>query len=210
MDPSLTALLQVILIDIVLAGDNAVVIGMAAARVPRAKRGRVVFWGLAAAVVLRVILATAAASILAIIGLTLAGGILLLWVCWRLWRDIVQYKEKTAGAETLTGEQSIAGSALATIDAQSTMRRAIVQIVVADLSMSLDNVLAVAGAALGHVWVLAVGLALSVALMGIAASLIANLLQRHPWISYAGLLIVLYVALRMIWIGGTQIMHVAT
>lgn len=211
LDPSLAALLQVILIDVVLAGDNAVVIGMAAARVPKAQRGRVVFWGLAAAVLLRVILATLTASILETIGLMFAGGILLLWVSWRLYRDLVESKEETAGAEAVAAAEAEngAGGILAIEDGMST-RRAVAQIVVADLSMSLDNVLAVAGAAMDHVWVLAIGLVLSVALMGIAASLIANLLQRHPWISYAGLIIVLYVALRMIWFGGWEIMHVAT
>ena len=211
LDPSLAALLQVILIDVVLAGDNAVVIGMAAARVPKAHRGRVVFWGLAAAVILRVILATLTASILEIIGLMFAGGILLLWVSWRLYRDLIESSEEKAGAEAVAEAEAENGSNGAiTIDASLSTRRAIIQIVVADLSMSLDNVLAVAGAAMDHVWVLAIGLVLSIALMGIAASLIANLLQRHPWISYAGLIIVLYVAVRMIWFGAWEIMHVAT
>ena len=211
LDPSLAALLQVILIDVVLAGDNAVVIGMAAARVPKAHRGRVVFWGLAAAVILRVILATLTASILETIGLMFAGGILLLWVSWRLYRDLAESKEETAGAETVAAAETENGSnGLLAVDDGMSTRRAIAQIVVADLSMSLDNVLAVAGAAMDHVWVLAIGLVLSIALMGIAASLIANLLQRHPWISYAGLIIVLYVAIRMIWFGGWEIMHVAT
>ena len=133
-NPSLAALLQVILIDIVLAGDNAVVIGMAAANVPKPDRAKVVFWGLTAAVVLRVILATMTASILEVIGLMFAGGILLLWVCWRLWRDI---KETRQAKTCATGF---------TLPAHISIRRAIVQIVLADLSMSLDNVLAVAGA----------------------------------------------------------------
>jgi len=210
LNPSLAALLQVILIDIVLAGDNAVVIGMAAARVPKAHRGRVVFWGLAAAVILRVILATLTATILETIGLMFAGGILLLWVSWRLYRDLAQSKDEIAGAEAVAeAEAQTGGSTVIAIDDTTGIRRAIAQIVIADLSMSLDNVLAVAGAAMDHVWVLAIGLMLSIALMGIAASLIANLLQRHPWISYAGLIIVFYVALRMIWYGGWEIMHVA-
>jgi YjbE family integral membrane protein len=210
LDPSLAALLQVILIDIVLAGDNAVVIGMAAARVPKPNRGRVVFWGLAAAVILRVILSMLTASILETIGLMFAGGILLLWVTWRLYRDLAQGTDETAGAETVAEAEAETGTRrLIAIDETTSTRRAIVQIVIADLSMSLDNVLAVAGAAMDHVWVLAIGLVLSIALMGIAASLIANLLQRHPWISYAGLIIVFYVALRMIWYGGWEIMHVA-
>lgn len=211
MAPSFAALLQVILIDVVLAGDNAVVIGMAACCVPKPMRAKVVFWGLAAAVVLRILLATMTASILEVIGLMFAGGILLLWVCWRLWRDITQTREQEECAEeSLRGTGSDGSSvAVATMDGGITMRRAIAQIVIADLSMSLDNVLAVAGAAMNHVWVLTIGLVLSIALMGIAASLIANLLQRHPWISYAGLTIVLYVALRMIWFGGMQVFHAA-
>lgn len=208
-DPSLAALFQVILIDIVLAGDNAVVIGMAAACVPRPMRAKVVFWGLVAAVVLRILLATMTASILNIIGLMFAGGILLLWVCWRLYRDITQSREEEACAEEALHSSDGGPATAMTADGGITMRRAIAQIVVADLSMSLDNVLAVAGAAMDHVWVLTVGLVLSIALMGIAASLIANLLQRHPWISYAGLIIVLYVALRMVWFGGMEVFHAA-
>ncbi len=210
LDPSLAALLQVILIDIVLAGDNAVVIGMAAARVPRASRAKVVFWGLAAAVILRVMLATVTASLLEVIGLMFAGGILLLWVTWRLYRDLTEYKQEAEGAQTVgEAETQSAEDGTATLEDARATRRAILQIVIADLSMSLDNVLAVAGAAMDHVWVLAIGLVLSIALMGIAASLIARVLQRHPWISYAGLIIVLYVALRMIWFGAWEIMHVA-
>jgi YjbE family integral membrane protein len=209
LDPSIAALLQVILIDIVLAGDNAVVIGMAAARVPRAKRGRVVFWGLAVAVILRVALATVTASILEVIGLMFAGGILLLWVAWRLWRDLTEYTRESEGAEALDAAEESNGNGVSLFDDGASTRRAIIQIIIADLSMSLDNVLAVAGAAMDHVWVLAIGLVLSIALMGIAASLIAKILQRHPWVSYAGLIIVLYVALRMIWFGGWEIMQVA-
>lgn len=203
------ALLQVILIDIVLAGDNAVVIGMAAARVPAEKRRKVIVWGLAAAVVLRVALATMTATVLEVIGLMFAGGILLLWVCWRLYRDITQSREEAEGAKAIS-ENALPGSSLSVpMKMETNTRRAIVQIVIADLSMSLDNVLAVAGAATYHVWVLAIGLLLSIALMGLAASMIANLLQRYPWISYAGLIIVLYVAVRMIYDGGMEIFHAA-
>jgi YjbE family integral membrane protein len=126
---------------------------------------------------------------MAIIGLTLAGGILLLWVCWRMWRDIVQGEEKEADL----------------IDPNASMRRAVMQIMVADVSMSLDNVLGVAGAARDHLDVLVIGLILSVALMGAAANVIARLLHRFRWISYAGLLIVLYVAVSMIWEGGNRV-----
>lgn len=210
LHPALVSLLQVILIDIVLAGDNAVVIGMAAARVPKPDRRRVIFWGLTAAVFLRVILAVTTATILEVIGLMFAGGILLLWVSWRLYRDIAQSHEEEIGAQTITeeSEESLCapGTKLAVLQSKG-LRNAIIQIVIADLSMSLDNVLAVAGAAMDHVWVLGIGLVLSIALMGVAASLIAGLLHKHPWISYAGLIIVVYVALRMIWFGGMEIMH---
>jgi len=209
LHPALVALLQVILIDIVLAGDNAVVIGMVAAKVPKENRRRVIFWGLTVAVFLRVILAMTTATILEVIGLMFAGGILLLWVSWRLYRDIAQSHDADIGAKTIAEEnnaQCTPAPALPMLQ-MAGLRTAIAQIVIADLSMSLDNVLAVAGAAMDHVWVLAIGLVLSIALMGIAASLIAGLLQRHPWISYAGLILVVYVALRMIWFGGWEIMH---
>jgi YjbE family integral membrane protein len=186
------ALIQVLMIDILLAGDNAVVIGMAAARVPPALRNKVIFWGLAAAVVLRVVLASIAVKLLAIIGLTLAGGILLLWVCWRMWRDIRCTKEDHEEIK---------------LDENASLKNAITQIVVADVSMSLDNVLGVAGAARNHLDVLVIGLLLSVALMGAAANVIARLLEKARWISYVGLLIVLYVALTMIWEGAHQVIE---
>jgi YjbE family integral membrane protein len=187
----LVALGQVLMIDIVLAGDNAVVIGLAAARVPPALRKKVIVWGLAAAVGLRVILAVIAVSLMQVIGLRLAGGILLLWVCWRFWRDI------RSGGHGGHGASMMATGA--------TLRRAVLQIVLADVSMSLDNVLAVSGAAIGHLDVLVIGLLLSVALMGTVANFIAKLLERYRWISYFGLAIVLYVAITMIWHGGHQV-----
>jgi YjbE family integral membrane protein len=202
MSPALAALLQVILIDIVLAGDNALVIGMVASRVPKANRRRVIFWALVVAVVLRVILATITANILQVIGLMFAGGLLLLWVSWRLYREIRHSGQKQIDLHRIRqAEEEDDGDAAAGL----TVRKAIVQVALADLSMSLDNVLAVAGAAMDHVWVLTIGLLLSIALMGVAAAMIANLLQRYPWISYAGLIIVIYVAARMIWIGGWEI-----
>jgi YjbE family integral membrane protein len=196
------ALLQVILIDIVMAGDNAVVIGMAAARLPTAQRHKVIFWGLAAAVVLRVFLATVTVELFAFIPLRVVGGILLLWVAWRLYRDIRQANSEANGNCT-NGHAANSGQALA-LDSGGhvVMRRAIMQITIADISMSLDNVLAVAGVAIHHVWVLAIGLMLSIGLMGVAANLVAKLLNRHPWISYAGVFIVLYVAIMMIYHGG--------
>ncbi|HEY1875972.1 MAG TPA: TerC family protein [Rhizomicrobium sp.] len=186
----LVALAQVLMIDIVLAGDNAVVIGLAAARVPPRLRNKVIFWGLAAAVGLRVILAVIAVSLMKVIGLTLAGGILLLWVCWRFWRDISDTKPDEAAPHAPV----------------ASLGPAITRIVLADISMSLDNVLGVAGAARNHLDVLVIGLLLSVGLMGAAANLIARLLERFRWISYLGLAIVLYVALSMIWSGGHDVL----
>lgn len=228
LPPALAALIQVILIDIAMAGDNAIVIGLAAARVPKPDRRKVIVGGLAAAVVLRLVLAILTASILKHIGLMFAGGILLLWVAWRLYRDIHHANEDKIGAHAISFAHAKAPDALK-VDhgdappasksapcsstkpqeplARNDVRRAIMQVAVADLSMSLDNVLAVAGAAMNHVWVLVVGLILSIALMGFAASMMARLLQRHPWISYAGLTIVVYVALRMIWFGGIAILN---
>jgi YjbE family integral membrane protein len=208
LPPALAALLQVILIDITLAGDNAVVIGMAAARVPAPDRRRVMFWGLVAAVILRLAVAYVVLYFLLNTSffLVFAGGFLLLWVAWRLYREIRRGPEDAVGVTTISDLRF--GDVQAGLPARSPdVRRAIWQIAFADLSMSLDNVLAVAGAAMNHVWVLAVGLLLSIALMGLAASLIANLLQKMPWISYAGLIIVLYVALRMIWFGGMEIFY---
>ena len=187
----LTALAQVLMIDVMLAGDNAVVIGMAAARVPPAIRAKVIFAGLAAAVLFRLGMAVIAVRLLGVIGLTLAGGILLLWVAWRFWRDLSRHKPHAAA-----------------IDAKGSLGRAIFQIVLADISMSLDNVLAVAGAAREHLDVLAIGLLLSVALMGAAAGLIARLLDRFRWISYLGLAVVIYVALSMIWSGSHDVTQV--
>jgi YjbE family integral membrane protein len=192
------ALLQVIIIDLVMAGDNAVVIGMAATRLPPHMRHKVIFWGLAAAVIMRVAMATVTVELFAFIPLRIVGGILLLWVAWRLYRDV--------SAANKESNEDDAHHALEFADPNTgkvLMRRAILQITIADISMSLDNVLAVAGVAIHHVWVLAIGLVLSIGLMGIAANMVAKMLNKHPWISYAGVFIVLYVALNMIWHGGT-------
>jgi YjbE family integral membrane protein len=193
----LVALVQVIIIDLVLAGDNAIIVGMAASRVAPELRSRVIFWGIAAAVVLRILLAAVTVQLLAIIGLTLAGGILLLWVCWKMYREIGRAAHPTA----------VGAAVVADVDGSSAMsfRSALVQIAVADVSMSLDNVLAVAGAAKGHTWVLVVGLAIAVVLMAVAASYIARLLARYPWITWVGLSIILYVALDMMWRGSLEI-----
>jgi YjbE family integral membrane protein len=197
------ALLQVIFIDITMAGDNAVVISLAAARVPAHDRRKVIFWGLVWAVILRVILASFVRGVLAVIGFTLAGGILLLWVCWRLYRDIhSDFQDVREGNAAHEGSHHST-----TVDQTRTVRRAIFHIALADLSMSLDNVLAVAGASVNHPIILAIGLILSIGLIGIASSYVARLLHRHPWISYAGLFIVLYVAITMIVRGSTEVMH---
>ncbi|TWB75087.1 YjbE family integral membrane protein [Nitrospirillum amazonense] len=193
----LTALIQVLLIDLVLAGDNALVVGMAASGVPLEKRRKVIFWGIGVAVLMRIGFALLATRLLDIIGLTLAGGILLLWVCWKLWRELRQHgKEQAEATEGEPHIPSLAGKSVGT---------AIRQIALADVSMSLDNVLAVAGAAEDHTWVMVLGLVLSVALMGAAATLIARLLARYFWISYIGLAIIAYVACHMIWDGGTEV-----
>jgi len=203
---TLVVLCQVILIDITLAGDNAVVIGMAAARIPPEHRRLVIVRALAGAVILRVVLASFAMSLLNLLGLTLAGGILLLWVSWRAWRDLVDARsEEAAGLAALEGDSTNINTGA--VDPKS-LRRAVLQIVLADASMSLDNVLAVAGAARSHYWVLVLGLVLSIALMGLAVSLVARILRKHPWISYAGLVIVFYVAITMVIQGWHQVMRV--
>jgi YjbE family integral membrane protein len=201
---ALGAFLQVLLIDLVLAGDNAVAVGVVAAGVPRGQRRRVIVWGLAAAVVIRVAFAVVASRLMNLIGLLFAGGLLLLWVCWKLWRELRAQGEP---------EEAQAGAALGGVRLPKpgrpakSFRTAFTQILVADISMSLDNVLAVAGAAREHPAVLAAGLMLSVALMGVAASGIARLLHRHRWIGYLGLAIVLYVALHMMWEGHRNIVR---
>ncbi len=217
----LTALLGIIWIDLVLAGDNAIVVGMAAAGLPKEQRTRVIVIGIVAATVLRICFAGTVTILLNIIGLTLAGGILLLWVCWKLWRELRAQSHQASAVHDLEAEF---GNVLPTADDPlnrrpapartdghagvpvKTFRQAVVQIIIADVSMSLDNVLAVGGMAKDHpTWVLVVGLALSVAFMGAAATFIAGLLKRYHWIAYVGLLIILYVALQMIWDGSHEV-----
>ena len=193
---TIAAFLQVIMIDLVLAGDNAVVIGLAAAGLPKAQRARAILVGIIAATVLRIAFASVAIELLAIVGLLLAGGILLLWVSWKMWREL-------RGPNQHDTEAALAGGSAHV--PHKTFAQAAWQIVVADISMSLDNVLAVAGAARDHPVALIFGLSLSIVLMGVAASLIARLLNRHRWIAYAGLAIILYVALDMIWRGGNEV-----
>lgn len=193
----LNALVQVIFIDLVLAGDNAIVVGMVAAGLAVDQRRRVIIIGIAAATIMRVLFAVLTVQLLQVVGLMLAGGVLLLWVCWKLWREIRELQTAARQAS----EPSLASSAPA--PQRKTLLQASMQIVVADLSMSLDNVLAVAGVARDHTWVLVVGLVLSVVFMGVAASFIARLLERQHWIAYLGLAVILYVAIRMI-VDGTD------
>ena len=196
----LIALSQIIVIDFVLAGDNAIVVGMAASRVHPSIRARVIFWGVGGAVVLRILFATIATHMLTIVGLTLAGGILLLWVCWKMYREITL----TAPAAHAFAGAMPGGGAPPTVQTM-TFGAALMQIIVADVSMSLDNVLAVAGAAKGEIWVLAVGLTVAVAFMALLSAYIAKLLARYHWITWVGLAIVLYVAMEMVWTGTHQV-----
>ncbi|MDA9397488.1 YjbE family putative metal transport protein [Bradyrhizobium sp. CCBAU 45389] len=195
---ALTALLQVILIDLVLAGDNAVVIGLAAAGLPAAQRRRAIIVGIAAATALRIVFAGVATQLLQVIGLLLAGGVLLLWVCWKMWREL---REHSAHSSQLAFSHGGASA----VPAQKTFGQAAVQIVAADVSMSLDNVLAVAGAAREHPYILAFGLLLSVAMMGVAADLLGRVLQKQRWIAYVGLAIIVYVAFEMIYRGSLEL-----
>jgi YjbE family integral membrane protein len=203
----LVALLQVVLVDLVLAGDNAIVVGIVAAGLPVEQRWRVMVLGIAAATVLRIVFAIFTVTLLQIIGLLLAGGLLLLWVCWKLWRELRSGRLIQARVEG--GDPEVAAAAAAARHEPKTMRQAAIQIIVADVSMSLDNVLAVAGVAREHAWVLVVGLVLSVAFMGLAAAVIARLLSRHHWIAYVGLAVIFYVSLRMIWDGAFEVARAA-
>jgi len=180
----LITFLQVVLIDVTLAGDNAVVVGLAVAGLPAALRRRAIVAGIFGAMLIRVVLSLVAVSLLALVGLTLAGGILLLWVCWKMYRELVEGPDD----DMLS-------------DRGKTLGQSVAQIILADISMSLDNVLAVAGAARGRIWILVAGLVLSVVLMGVAADLLARLLQKQRWIAWLGLAIVAYVAIVMIFDG---------
>lgn len=207
----LIALAQVIIVDLVLAGDNAVVVGMAVAGLPREQRARAMVIGIGAATVLRILFASITVQLLQIIGLLLAGGLLLLWVSWKLWRELqIARHERNApdpAAEELSGAEGM--NVNGARPGAKTMRQATTQILVADVSMSLDNVLAVAGVARDHQWILVVGLALSVAFMGLAAVVIARLLSRYHWIAYVGLVLIVYVAVRMIFDGAIEVIAAA-
>ncbi|MDX8491934.1 TerC family protein [Mesorhizobium sp. VK22B] len=203
---SLSALLQVIAIDLVLAGDNAIVIGLAAAGLPSDQRKNAILIGVIAATVLRILFAAVTVKLLAIVGLLLAGGILLLWVCWKMYRELrTSQADEQEATEALSNSDLDNDSAVAGKAPRKTLGQAALQIVIADVSMSLDNVLAVAGAARDHFWVLIIGLVLSIGLMGLAASFIARLLHRYRWIAYVGLAIILYVALDMVYRGAMEV-----
>ena len=199
---ALTAFFQVVMIDLVLAGDNAIVIGLAAAGLPEAQRKKAIVVGILAATLLRIGFASVTVQLLQIIGLLLAGGVLLLWVCWKMWREL-RTSHHEAKLQDLSAASNVDGSA--TASHQKTLGQAIWQITLADVSMSLDNVLAVAGAAREHPMILIFGLALSIARMGLAATFIARLLEKHRWIAYVGLAIILYVALDMCYRGALEV-----
>jgi YjbE family integral membrane protein len=191
----LTAFAQVILIDLVLAGDNAIVIGLAAAGLPPDQRNKAILVGVVAATILRIAFAGVTTQLLQVVGLLFAGGLLLLWVCWKMWRELrTSHDTENDGVEAFSDYDINADGTIAGRAPRKTFAAAAWQIVVADVTMSLDNVLAVAGAAREHPMVLVFGLALSIALMGLAASMIARLLQRHRWIAYLGLAVILDVA----------------
>ena len=202
----LVALFQVIAIDLVLAGDNAIVIGLAAAGLPKDQRNKAILVGIIAATIMRIGFALITTQLLAITGLLLAGGLLLLWVCYKMWRELSagQHQHEVEAHEALENadlnkDGQVAGPP------RKTFAQAATQIVIADVSMSLDNVLAVAGAARHHFEVLIIGLVLSIALMGLASTFIAKLINRYRWIAWVGLLIILFVSLKMIWEGWQEI-----
>jgi YjbE family integral membrane protein len=199
--PALASLGSVIIIDIVMSGDNAIIIGMAAAGLPPELRRRAIIYGIMAATVLRIFFALITFQLLAILGLTLAGGLLLAWVCWHMWCEI-----RCGNLNCAPGEDEADDSTTAEAPKPvKTLRQAMVSIIIADVSMSLDNVLAVAGAAQDFLWVLVFGLMLSIALMAVAANYIARLLERHHWIAYIGLLVIAYVAIDMIYRGFIEV-----
>ena len=198
----LQPLLMVLFIDVVLAGDNAIVVGMAAAGLPPEQRKKAIFWGIIAATLMRIGFASITVQLLQIVGIVLAGGVLLLWVCWKMYRELrdggshgdASVTDQHEGVESLENGATPGAP-------KKTLRQAITQILVADVSMSLDNVLAVAGAAREHPGILIVGLIVAVALMGVAANVIAKYIERFRWIGWFGLAVIVYVALKMIWEG---------
>jgi YjbE family integral membrane protein len=203
---AIAAFFQVIMIDLVLAGDNAIVIGLAAAGLPHEQRTKAILIGIGAATALRIVFAGITTQLLRLVGLLFAGGLLLLWVCWKMWRELrASVEQEQEAAEALTGYDINANGTIAAHIPRKTFAQAAGQIIVADVSMSLDNVLAVAGAAREHPVVLIFGLALSIGLMGVAATFIARLLQNHRWVAYVGLAVILYVALEMVYRGAHEL-----
>ncbi|MDB5424377.1 MAG: hypothetical protein JWQ29_1793 [Phenylobacterium sp.] len=206
---ALAAFFQVVMIDLALAGDNAVAVGLSASGLPPKQRKRAIVLGLAAAVVMLIGFALITTQLLKLVGLLLAGGFLLLWVCWKMYRELREQgreesQEGEAALEAATGV--VMGASPKAAPKAKTMGQALVQILIADLTMSLDNVLAVAGAAREHPGVLIFGLLLSITLMGVAATWIAKLLHRFRWIGYIGLAIVFYVSLHMVWEGSRTVL----
>jgi YjbE family integral membrane protein len=204
----ITALFQVVMIDLVLAGDNAIVIGLAAAGLPQEQRAKAILVGIIAATVLRIAFAGVTTQLLKLVGLLLAGGLLLLWVCWKMWRELRAPADGEPNDGSATDYDVNADGTITARVPRKSFGQAAWQIVVADVSMSLDNVLAVAGAAREHPAVLIFGLGLSITLMGVAASYIARLLQHHRWIAYVGLAVILYIALEMVYRGAYELQPV--
>ncbi len=198
------AFMQVLLIDLVLAGDNAIVVGALAAGLPPEQRKKVILIGVLAALVLRIIFALMVTWLLGIVGLVLAGGLLLLWVAWRMYRDIKGHAGESAGSPEIVGDERSG------IKSTKTFAGAAWGVAVADVSMSLDNVLAVAGAAREHPGILIVGLIFAVALMGIAANIIAQYIERYRWIAWVGLVVIVYVAGKMIIEGWSEVQPYAS
>ena len=204
---AVAALFQVVMIDLALAGDNAIVVGMATAGLPEQQRTRAIVFGMAGATALLVIFAGITTQLLKLVGLLFAGGVLLLWLCWKMWRELratANQKDEEA-VEALTGLDINADGTITGRAPRKTLAQAAGQIIIADLSMSLDNVLAVAGAAREHPVVLVFGLSLSIFLMGVAARFIASLLHKYRWIAYLGLGVILYVALGMVFRGAHEL-----
>jgi YjbE family integral membrane protein len=209
---AVAALFQVVMIDLALAGDNAIVVGMAAAGLPAQQRTRAILFGMAGATALLILFAGITTQLLKLVGLLFAGGVLLLWVCWKMWRELRSSADQEAveAVEALSGFDINADGTVAGHAPRKTLAQAAGQIIVADLSMSLDNVLAVAGAAREHPFVLVFGLSLSILLMGVAARFIAGLLHRYRWIAYIGLAVILYVALGMVFRGAEELRPVVS
>ena len=209
---AIAALFQVVMIDLALAGDNAIVVGLAAAGLPEQQRTRAILFGMGGATALLILFAGITTQLLKVVGLLFAGGVLLLWVCWKMWRELRASadEEEEEAIEALTGFDVNADGTIASHAPRKTLAQATGQIIIADLSMSLDNVLAVAGAARDHPGVLVFGLSLSILLMGVAARFIASLLHRYRWIAYLGLLVILYVAFGMVFRGAEELRPVVS